>query len=107
MARQSRRAAIPDDLLDKPLAEISAADLVKALSASQQPQLGVILADKKKYELWVEENPVDRIPLRELLDKLRGEKKKVELELPFDIGQIVNPPLLDRLAEAVAKRLGR
>lgn len=107
MAREKKKAAIPEDLLDKPLADISAAELVKALSISREPHLGHILADKKKYELWVEENPVERIPLRELLDKLRGEKKKVELELPFDIGQVINPPVLDRLADAVAKRLRR
>ena len=61
--------------------------------------------DKKKFELWVEENPLPRITLGELLEKLRGEKKKVELEFGPDFGELINPPLLDRLADAVAERL--
>lgn len=100
-----KKAAIPKDVLDKPLGQISAAELIETLSASREPQLGRILVDKKKYELWVEENPLPRVSLRELLEKLRGEKKKVELEFLHDFNEVVNPPVLDRLADAVAARL--
>ena len=40
----------------------------------------VLLPDKKKYELWVDEAVIDKINVADLLEKIRGEKKKLELE---------------------------
>jgi hypothetical protein len=79
-----RYAAIDiDEIADRPLGEISAVEFLQVLS---HPKLSttqrVILADKKKYELWVEEGPVLKVPIGEIIAKLRGEKKKLELEVP-------------------------
>lgn len=83
MAREQNRSAIdPDDLLDRPMGEITAADFLKVLGAPSVGKLGsAMLADKKKFELWVEEVDMPKISVRELLDKMRQEKKKYELEL--------------------------
>ena len=105
-----KRAAIDvDECLGKPLEELSAVELITTLERRSTPQIAAILTDKKKYELWVEENPLPTLRLGELLEKLKLEKKKVELELPFDLGEKVNPVLphdfIDRVADAVAKRI--
>jgi hypothetical protein len=86
MPGKARAAIDPDALLDRSLSEISVADLIQAVSAGGlRDRSIVLLPDKKKYELWVDEGPILKLPLREVLEKLRGEKKKLELELPFDI----------------------
>jgi hypothetical protein len=76
-----RSAIPPDELLDRPLGELSAADFLAALSHPKLDQRIVsFLPEKKKYELWIEEGWLPRLNIRELLDRLRGEKKKLELE---------------------------
>ena len=99
-------AAIPpDELLDRPLGDLSAAEFLKVL---HHPAVGRanlhVLADKKKYELWVDEDPILKLDVRQLLDRIRGEKKKVEREIPDIIGPVVNPVDIDRarLVEEIA-----
>ena len=80
-----RKAAIAiDAIMDRPIADLSAADLLQALSS---PTLAAgentLIADKKKYELWVEESTVlklslkDVIETRELLPSVKWQPKKV------------------------------
>jgi hypothetical protein len=42
-------------------------------------RFGPIISDKKKYELWVEED-LGGIKVGDFLQKIRAEKKKLELE---------------------------
>jgi hypothetical protein len=79
-----RYAAIDlDEIADRSLGDLSAVEFLQVLG---HPKLTttqrLILADKKKYELWVEEGPILKVPIGEILAKLRGEKKKLELEVP-------------------------
>jgi hypothetical protein len=112
MSAPKKAAIRPDkDLLNKPVQELSAVQLIEALNASRSPAAGAILADKKKYELWIEENPIPRITVAELIERLKGEKKKVELEIPPGFREVVNPPdfehLVERVAEKVMEKLGK
>lgn len=117
-----KQAAIPADVLERRLDELSAADFLTALGEAKlgQPELG-ILADKKKYELWVEETPIQKIPLKDLIERLRGEKKKLELEKParweylkraveleIDPREVFrDPAVIEEIATQVAAKLGR
>ena len=96
-----RRAAIDTDaLMKKSLNDISAADFIRILGQRELAGISVILADKKKLELWVDENPIFEIPIEAVLEKIKGEKKKLELELPDIYGQISNPPIRQQLEYA-------
>jgi len=76
-----REPAISQDILNRPLGDLNAAEFLQALGTLRvAPQSLAILADKKKYELWIDEGTLPKVPVGELLDKLRGEKKKLELE---------------------------
>lgn len=97
-AVKERRAAVDvDAVLKRSLNDLSAADFIRVLGHRDFSGIGVIIADKKKYELWIDEGPVFDVPLGEILDKIRGEKKKVELEIPDIYGPIVNPALVRQL----------
>jgi hypothetical protein len=101
-----RKAAIDvDALMDRPLTELNAGEFLQALSDPTIARDAVLIADKKKVELWVEENVIFRIPLREILEKLRIEKKKAELEIPEPWRWRINPEFqadYGRLVEDVA-----
>jgi hypothetical protein len=103
-----RTAAIElDQLMDTPLSKMSAADLIRVLNHRdlRADGLNVALADKKKVELWIDEGPIFDIPLEDLLERLRGEKKKIELEPPPWLDRIRWPDLqanYGQLAEAIA-----
>jgi hypothetical protein len=114
---KARYAAIDlDEVIGRPLGELSAIEFLQVLS---HPKMGFsevsILADKKKYELWVEEGPIAKLPIGEILAKLRGEKKKVEYELPpwirhFEedgLRQLDYARLAEEVAERVTAQLGR
>jgi hypothetical protein len=102
-----------DSLLDRPLAELSAMEFIQALNHPKyaSPSLGLI-ADKKKYELWVEEGVLGRYRLGDILQKLRGEKKKVELEVgpwfrnepPFGRAQFEYGQLVEEIATRLEQR---
>jgi hypothetical protein len=121
-----RTAAISKDVLDRPLGELNAAEFLQALGTLRvPPQSLAILADKKKYELWIDEGTLPKVPVGELLEKLRGEKKKLELEkrliiedLPkrytefeFDptrgIDPVIREELVTEIVNEVVNRLGR
>ena len=111
-----RRAAIDlDGMMDRPLGELSAADFMQVLAHPRVVAHASILADKKKYELWVEEGVITKIPLGEVLKKIRVEKKKAELEIPDRWRWRVNPAdairpeysqLVEDVARLVEERLG-
>jgi hypothetical protein len=107
----SRKAAIDiDKVLDSPLNKLSAVDLLKALGHPKVSGVGIsLLPDKKKYEVWVEEVDLVRVSLREILEKVRGEKKKLEHETPDLFGERiqVGPREFDytRLVEDIAARV--
>lgn len=85
---EPKKAAIDlDQIKGKKLQEITAADFLAALEeANISIQQLVGLPEKKKYELWVE--PEDQPPptVGGVIDWVRTEKKKLELELPPDFG---------------------
>jgi hypothetical protein len=109
-----RKAAIDRDaLMDRPMADLSAAELLRALSSPTVATEAVMIADKKKYELWVEESTVLKLSLADIIEKIRGEKKKVELELDPIWRWKVNPPvhadygrLVEDVAALVEQRIG-
>jgi hypothetical protein len=114
-----KRSAIPpDELLERPIEELSAAEFIYALNHPDLDQTAVrLLPDKKKYELWVEETDVTKLTPRDLIDRLRNEKKKYELEPPvilkppppeYDLSRLNplnDPPFLEALAARVAEKL--
>lgn len=121
-----REAAISKDMLDRPLGELNAAEFLQALGTLRVPPQSLhILADKKKYELWIDEGTLPKLPVGELIDKLRGEKKKLELEkrlviedLPkrfsefeFDpargIDPVIREELVTEIVTEVMNRMGR
>ena len=81
---EDRFAAIDiDEIGDRPLGDLSAVQFLQVLShPSLTMSHRIVLADKKKYELWVEEGPIVKLPIKEIIAKVRGEKKKVEYEIP-------------------------
>ena len=120
----ARKAAIDPDNLNRPLGEMSAAEFVGALAEARlaTPEVAV-LADKKKWELWVEETPIEKISVSDLLEKVRCEKKKLELEkrpweyfkraveIDFDptrqVDPVIREELVTEIANEVIQRLGR
>lgn len=114
MAQEKKQPAFdPDQIRGKSLEQISASDLLQALHHGGM-HLGhlTLWPEKKKYELWVEPENFGKIDADRLIDILRGEKKKVELEkFPGIEGWrdpregLVDPieGRLDQLAERVAR----
>jgi hypothetical protein len=122
-----RKAAIAadDGLLSRSLSEMSAAEFVQLLGRDDVADARslAILPDKKKYELWVDEDAVLKRPVGELLVIVRKEKKKLELEkfriedIKLQVEEVVDPgrfgdPVFDRarlvedIASAVARKMG-
>jgi hypothetical protein len=94
----------------RPLDEISAADFLKELEAGGGRASDVLVwPEKKKRELWAEPEDVSTLPAGEVIGRVRGEKKKLELETPPGELDLASQPgfdrLLDQLAEAVEARL--
>ena len=86
-----RRAAIDTDaLMKKSLNDISAADFIRILGRRDLVGLSPVLADKKKLELWVDEGGIFDTPIEAILEKIKGEKKKLELEQQWD-SPIIDP----------------
>jgi hypothetical protein len=121
MAKADRTAIPPDENLQRPLGELTAVEFLTALDhPSVDKQSLAILPDKKKFELWVEEDGISKMTVVDLLDRLRGEKKKLELEKfriedvklvrenVVDPAEVLrDPAVIDQIAAQVAQRLGR
>jgi hypothetical protein len=83
-AASGKKAAIDlDDIQEKPLSDVSAADFLTALSNSGVKGLTVLRVwpEKKKLELLLEPEFSPTISVGRLVDRLT-EKKKYELEKP-------------------------
>ena len=78
---------------DRDISQISARDFLTILDAEGLGAASLtLLPEKKKLELYQEPEWNRAIKVRDLVRSLKGEKKKVELELPFDPNIRVNPP---------------
>lgn len=122
-AKGSKRAAIDfEEIEDTPLQELSADRFLEALSRENLLSYLPLWPEKKKYELYVEPENIGRIPVGRIRDILKGEKKKVEYELPwgglgdgrpqpmpFDPGRYEGlvSHLADELEGRLRSRLGR
>ena len=119
---EARAAIRADELLEMPLEKLTAAQFLVALNSPQVDPVAIrLLPDKKKFELWTDEGALPKWKLGELLNQLRREKKKLELEKwivefdrkrnvenVFDPGDILRDPVvIDEIAERVAAKLGR
>jgi len=112
MGEKFKAAIDIDKALERPLSDLSAAEFVQVLNHPKVRHAGIsLIADKKKYELWVEEGVIEKIPVGVIIEKLRNEKKKVELEPLIDLGQRIYPSDLRRdteyarLVEDIALRI--
>ena len=95
-----KRAAIDvEKLMDSPLSQISAADFLTALSRDRV-SVGYLVhwPEKKKYELFVEPENIGRLNVGSLIDILKGEKKKVELEKDLN-SEIFRKPQVEDIWE--------
>jgi len=95
-----KTAAIESDSLgERDITQITAKDF---LSALDREGLGAsslnLLPEKKKLELYNEPEWTSAIKVKDLVRALKTEKKKVELELPIDLGARVNPQWAATLA---------
>lgn len=103
----SKKAAIEEDVLDRTLGEISGAELIQALGTMEDADgVKVLIADKKKYELWVDEGGLPKLKLREIIVRIRADKKKLELEPgPWLDTRVIDPVSIDAIAQRVEERL--
>jgi hypothetical protein len=102
MANGKTAAIVADKLLDSPLKQLTATQFIDALHAKDMTADLPMWSEKKKYELEIE--PVlDKLRLRdfiEIIERVKGEKKKVEYEIPDWWKWRVNPdPTRDQLAQ--------
>jgi hypothetical protein len=117
MATQKKAAIPPDVDLDTPLTQLSAAAFIDMLGKEKLlPELKY-WPEKKKVELEVDPL-LDRIRVRDfvqIIKDFRGEKKKVEYEIPDWWRWRVNPdptqmeigPQLDRVVERLDSVISR
>jgi hypothetical protein len=107
MMEKAKKAAIDiDQVRSKTIQEVSAADFLAALEeADVSVQQLVGLPEKKKVELWVEPEDPPSLTTGDLIDWIRAEKKKVELEVPpdFEDWQKVRETRYNELVTRVAK----
>ena len=85
-----RRAAIElDEVLDRPLEDLNAAEFLQVLGHPRAQFPGIhFVVDKKKWELWVDEGGFSKISLGDLFGRMTNEKKKLEL-VSYE-----NPPII-------------
>jgi hypothetical protein len=79
---EGKKAAF-EELADRPLEEITAAEFLEALeSGGLSARDLAVWPEKKKVELTVEPENFGGVKVKDLIPVLRNEKKKVERELP-------------------------
>lgn len=100
-----KRAAF-DELMDKPLEKVSAAELLEMMAERPDVASAVFaLPEKKKMELEIDP-VIPRLRVRDLIKKLHTEKKKAEYELDptpeparARLGLASSKAIFDRLQE--------
>jgi hypothetical protein len=116
-----KKAAIDvEQIADKPLGEISAAEFLSALQAGGiTPTLGLhVWPEKKKVELWPDGENVSQVKVRDLIRVIVVEKKKRELEKMATFEQVIDPlgmqtfpslqaSMISAIAQEVEARLRR
>jgi hypothetical protein len=84
---EGKRAAF-DELADRPLEEVTAAEFLEALeSGGVSARDLAVWPEKKKVELTVEPENFGGVRIKDLIPVLRNEKKKLERELPPFLGE--------------------
>ncbi len=104
-----------EEVKDTPLSEMTADTFLEALVEGRAVQHLRFWPEKKKYELYIEPENIGRIPFDRFRDILKGEKKKVEYEIPpsgfrdwrreVDLDPRAYDRLVDRLADDIEGRL--
>lgn len=82
----------------KSLKDISAAEFIEGLSASNKLEAVLFLPEKKKVELEVEPGILGKLDVSrfvDILERFKGEKKKRELEVD-PVLDVIRPYDLDR-----------
>jgi hypothetical protein len=113
-----KKAAIDEQLAEQTLGEISAADFLKALNRGGLVSDLVVWPEKKKVELYIEPENLEKVNFGRLIEIIRGEKKKRELE-PYPFVRVSDPSpqpnisateelarTLDARLRAIEQRLG-
>lgn len=104
-----RSAIPPEEVVRRPLSELTALDFIAAISSSRFDQRLVgFLPEKKKIELWTDESGIGGLNLADLFDRLRGEKKKLELAHERDTyfgDALRESDVIEQIAEVVAQKL--
>jgi hypothetical protein len=92
----AKRAAIDLDAIgERTLDEVKASDFLEALNAGGMAiHYLAVWPEKKKVELWAERETVGRIPVKDVIEVVRTEKKKQEREPYLGVGRegLINPP---------------
>lgn len=92
----ARKPAIENDDIssaERDIGQITAKDFLNILDKEGLGASSLnLLPEKKKLELYLEPEWTKAIKVKDLVRVIKAEKKKVELELPLDFGQRVNPP---------------
>jgi hypothetical protein len=96
-------------LTNRNLGSISAADFLQALGTAGGIGQIAVWPEKKKRELWAEPEGLSELKAVDVLNVVRGEKKKLELETHPQASSLgsAREELLDQLANEVAGRLGK
>lgn len=89
------RASIPDEMLAKPVNDLTVGELKEVMEASGISRAVPWLPEKKKYEIEIP--PVDREPPRFPFP----EKKKYELEVPPELFNVESHTVEDALEYVV------
>ena len=96
----AKKPAIESDdvsAAERDIGQISAKDFLNLLDREGLGASSLnLLPEKKKLELYLEPEWTKAIKVSDLVRVLKTEKKKVELELPLDLGARVNPPWATR-----------
>src|SRR5438093_3350722 len=100
--RVRKRAAIRPTASQ--LGQLRQSDFLAGLERGSVGRL-VILPEKKKRELWVDEfGGRAGINLGTVLRRIREEKKKVELEVPISVRGTDPGPIISRLADEIGRQ---
>jgi hypothetical protein len=83
MSERKKASINFDEVAEKQLDQISASELLAALDAGGVSARNLaVWPEKKKVELWTEPENFSKMRVIDIINIIRNEKKKVELEKP-------------------------